>query len=308
MPAILVALLANAVPGQRNDAANAPFQLPVRLGALPEKALSEASGVVRSRRCRDTFWLHNDSGGRAEVCAVRADGTLLRRVVVPTATNVDWEDLAIDARGRMVVGDIGDNFAEREEHVLYRFDEPDPEGREPVTRVEAIRYRAPAGCERVDSEAMWIAGDFAFVVTKEARTARLLRVPLPPAAERPSGRSVGPEATTEPTRPAPLVAAELVGILEGLQRVTGAAVSDDGRHVALLTYQGVVVIDSAEPLQPSQPAADVLATLSQAPRREQAMLLGQCEGIAFDGDDLVVATEKGPLRWGHPLLWRLVPK
>lgn len=281
-----------SLPGQRNDAANASFRAPVRLGTLPGKIAAEASGLVRSRRRAGVFWTHNDSGGAAEVIAVRADGTFRRRVAVPGASNVDWEDLAIDDKGRLVVGDLGDNFAERDEHALYRFAEPDPEGCEPVACVEVFRYRAPAGCERVDAEALWVAGDFAFVVTKEKRLARLLRIALTGSGEA----------------SAPPVVAELLGALDGLQLVTGAAASDDGRHVALLTYQGIVVLDLDGPLQPAQPAAELFASLQQAPRREQAMLLGQAEGIVFDGDDLVVATEKGPFRWGQPLLWRLAPK
>jgi hypothetical protein len=51
-----------------------------------------------------------------------------------------------------------------------------------------------------------------------------------------------------------------------------------------------------------------MTVMQQAKRREQAVLLGQCEGITFDGANLVVVTEQGPFVWGRPLLWRLVPR
>lgn len=288
----LSATFAAPLPGQRNDAANAPFRAPVRIGTLPAKVLPEASGLARSRRHPGVFWTLNDSDAPAEVFAVRLDGTVLRRVAVPGARNVDWEDLAIDAENRLVVGDLGDNFGAHEEHALYRFAEPDPTGAAAVPRVETFRFHYPAGTGRVDAEALFVAGDTAFVVTKEAHTARVFRIALTGAGEPGT----------------PPVEAEAIGDLEGLQRVTGACLSDDGRHLALLTYSGVVVFDFAEALRAAAPAADLQKVLQKAERREQAMVLGQCEGIAFDGADLVVATEKGPFAWGVPVLWRIVPK
>ncbi len=290
----VLALFAAAGPalGQRNDAANAPFRAPARIGTLPLQTVPEASGIVRSRRHADVFWTHNDSDGTAEVFAVRGNGTLLRRVVVPGAKQVDWEDIALDEQDRLVVGDLGDNFAAHREHALYRFAEPDPHGTAAVDRVETFRWRYPAECGALDAEALWVAGDFAFVLTKEPRAARLFRIEL----------SAKAAAAREP------VQAELLGTLDGLQQVTGACLSAERRQLAVLTYFEVVVFDLAEPLQADLPATALLGALHEAKRRTQAVMLGQCEGITWDGHDLVVATERGPVRWGRPLLWRLVPK
>lgn len=270
-----------------------PFQRPQRIGTLPVALLAEPSGLAHSRRHADIVWTHNDSGGAAEVFAVRTNGTIVRRVAVPKATNVDWEDIALDSRNRLIVADIGDNFAVRKELVLYRFAEPDPAGAAAIDSVETFRFCYPPGCGSLDAEALFVRGDQAFVLTKEHRTARLFRISL--AAKNTA-------ATAAP------VVAEFLGAIDGLPRVTAACLADDGLHLAILTYLQVVVIDLEKPLDAALPAAGLMTTLLAAPRREQPVMLGQCEGITFDGKDLVAAAEQGPFSWGRPMLWRLAPR
>ena len=47
-----------------------------RVGTLAYEPIKEASGLVRSRRYPDVFWVHNDSGNPPALFAVRRDGTL----------------------------------------------------------------------------------------------------------------------------------------------------------------------------------------------------------------------------------------
>jgi len=269
-----------------------PFQRPERIGTLPVELLAEASGLAHSRRYADVHWTHNDSGATAEVFAVRTNGTVVRQVAIPKATNVDWEDIALDSGNRLLVADIGDNFAARKELVIYRFAEPDPTGTAAVGKVETFRFCYPPTYGSLDAEAMFVLGDHAFVMTKEHRTARLFRISL---------------AAPSTAEAAPLVA-EFLGAIDGLARVTAACLADDGLHLAILTYLQVVVIDLEKPLDAALPAAELRTTLLTAPRREQPVMLGQCEGITFVGKDLVAGAEQGPFSWGRPLLWRLAPR
>ncbi|MCC7062156.1 MAG: hypothetical protein IT456_05080 [Planctomycetes bacterium] len=291
-PAWLV-LFAAALPlvGQGEGTATSPFRQPVRIGTLPKKTIPEASGIASSRRYEDLYWTHNDSGGKAEIFAVRRKGDLVRRIAIPWATNNDWEDIAIDHQNRLVVADLGDNFAQYKEHTLYRFAEPDPAGDTPVTDIETFRFAYPAELGRLDAEAFFLREDWAFVLTKQKDCARLFRISL----RKPSGRDEVP------------IAAELVGSLGDLTQVTSASLSDDGRHLAALTYQGIVVLDLAQALQPKLPAADLLNTLQAAERREKKVFLGQCEGVTWHGTELVVCTEQGPFQWGTPVLWQITP-
>jgi len=291
-PVLVLLLPAVSMLAQVPKAAPAPFHNPERLGMLPEKLLPECSGIVGSRKHAGILWTHNDSGETPELFAVRGDGTVVRRLALPLANNFDWEDIALDAKDRLVVADIGDNFSVRTEIVLYRLAEPDPAAADPPGRIETFRFRYPPKAGPIDAEALFVRGDQAFLLTKQRQTARLFRLSL-------AGN--GDAA-------APPILAEALGKLDGIAQVTAANLADDGRHLALLTYLKVVVIDLEQPFVADAPATELLATLRQAARREQYLLVGQSEGITFVGKDLVVATEKGPFANGHPSLWRLSPQ
>ncbi len=95
------------------------------VGRLDEKRIPEASGVVKSRTYADIFWVHNDSGNPPLLFAIRGDGRIVRqfRLAIP---NIDWEDIAIDGRGHLYLGDIGNNTRALPLRAIYRIDEPDP--------------------------------------------------------------------------------------------------------------------------------------------------------------------------------------
>ncbi len=302
VPWLLLLMPALAMAPQAPKAASSqePFQRPERIGLLPAKVIDECSGLARSRRHAGILWTHNDSGADPVLLAVRFDGTVVRRVALPTTTNVDWEDIALDAADRLVVADIGDNIAARRDLVLYRLPEPDPATTDLPGRVETFRFRYPKAIDAVNAEALFVSGEVAFIVTKEPRVARLLRLSLATQSTS-NGAAVATPAV------AATATAELVGTVEGVQHITGACLSADGCHLALLTYLKVVVFDLDQPLQSDQPGPALLATLHKATRRQQELFLGQSEAITFDGACLIIGTELGRLR-SRPSLWRLTPK
>src|SRR4051812_38447050 len=95
------------------------------LGRFDVHLIPEASGIVKSRRYAGIYWVHNDSGNPPLLFAVRSDGRVVRqfRLAVP---NLDWEDIAIDDRGHLYLGDIGNNGGLLPIRCIYRIDEPDP--------------------------------------------------------------------------------------------------------------------------------------------------------------------------------------
>src|SRR5262245_21105205 len=111
------------------------------LGRFDAKVIPEASGIVKSRRFPGIFWVHNDSGNPPLLLAVGTDGRIVRRfrVAVP---NVDWEDIAIDDRGHLYLGDIGNNGGLLPVRVIYRLDEPDPgsQSDKPLPATAAVFY------------------------------------------------------------------------------------------------------------------------------------------------------------------------
>lgn len=79
--------------------------------------ISESSGLVS---LDGQIWTHNDSGGLPELYELnKADGSILRTVIIQNATNIDWEDLAADS-DYVYIGDFGNNSGSRTDLKIYR--------------------------------------------------------------------------------------------------------------------------------------------------------------------------------------------
>jgi hypothetical protein len=268
LPLVLIAALSVEPP--------TPLQ---PLGQFDPQAIPESSGIVRSPRHRDVFWVHDDSGNPPVLHAVRRDGTIVRdfRLAVP---NIDWEDIAVDARGRLYVGDIGNNGAALPLRVIYRLDEPDLEksAAEPL-RVSAASFYRFAEKARFDAEGLVVDAHSgqAILVSKrlDGREAELYAVPVDP-----------PAPLLRPATPRRL------GLLNGFKEpATGASLSDDGKLLAVCS-EAVTRVYRWAP----GPSWSLLAEVRYPP--------GPYEGIAWDGMDLVLVSEgRGIDRLGE-MAWR----
>ena len=273
----LILLVTFPVALSAGDAPPAPqLGVPELVGQLPA-AVNGSSGIVKSRRHADknVLWTHSDSDGKPRVFAVDGSGKLLREVSVPDAKNINWEEITMDEQGRLVIADIGDNDRRRETITLYRMPEPDAfNAGEKIAGPQVFAYRYPKGEGPFDAEALLVRGANAYLFTKELDRARCYRLPLPDV----------PPGDGEP--------AEAVRVAESntFSVATGAAITDDGRHVALINYIVIMVVDLPEPFErlPNGPGQ-----LFAAPRRVRRTFLGQTEAVAWDGNDLVLTTEGG---------------
>ncbi len=124
------------------------------LGKLPSP-LKEASGLVRGSG--NFWWSHNDSGDGPFLYALDPKGTLLGKVEVQGAKNIDWEDLAagpclgVSSKERcLYIGDIGDNSSWRDDAVIYVVREPTPKNQK-VDLLATLPVRYPD--HPADSEA-----------------------------------------------------------------------------------------------------------------------------------------------------------
>jgi len=259
-------------PEVHPNVANIQLEMPVKCGELP-KVVNESSGLIKSRKYhdKDVFWTHNDSGDSARIFAVDSKGKLLREVAIPDAKNRDWEEISIDAKGRLLCCDIGDNGRKRPEITLYRLPEPDAlDEKEKIAAPEVFTFTYPKEHGAQDAEGLFVLGDAAYLFTKDINLTRCYKLPLPETA---------PKAAVE---------AELVGTMTAITLVTGAAISDDGKRLALLTYISVNVLDLPETEKKTHP-------LLTAPRRARLAIMGQCEAVAWDGDDLLITNEGGTI-------------
>jgi len=109
-------------------------------------AVSEMSGIVRSRRHGGIYWVHNDSGDSARIFAIGLDGKVVfgrggteesfEGIKIDGAKNVDWEDIAID-RDTLYIADMGNNGNARKNLGVYVVKEPNPRS---VDRTKTLRF------------------------------------------------------------------------------------------------------------------------------------------------------------------------
>jgi hypothetical protein len=203
------------------------------------------------------------------------------------ATIYDWEDMAAfrrDEKNYLLIGDIGDNKANREtlqEFLkLFLVQEPDAgslpvgEATLPLARTIVVRYEdGQHDCEAlaVDAER-----NVALLLTKELDTeCSLFEVPLDAAEGE------------------PVVAKRVAQV--PLPLVTAMDISPDGKRLAVLG--GVHAFEYVRGEKESWPTA-----LARVPRRYALPSLAQPEAIAYDqGGKAILVTSEGE----HPPLWEL---
>lgn len=123
------------------------------VGHVENGEATELSGLVLSSSQPGVLWSHNDSGDRPRVFALRAsDAHVLASLDVPAARAIDWEDIAVGPHGDLLLGDIGDNDAQRADVVVYRIPEPDLSTHPATTApARAITLTYPDGAHNAET-------------------------------------------------------------------------------------------------------------------------------------------------------------
>jgi hypothetical protein len=210
------------------DPADAPGTLVapgVRLlGRIENRRITESSGVVASRKHPGVFWTHNDGGGarRQVLYAMTREGRSLAAFPVTEVALHDWEDIAIDDRGHLFIGDIGDNDLRRRDVAVYEIDEPDPgNAAGAVQPRRAWRLTFPG--RPLDCESLFVWKDLGYLVSKVSKDqrAQIFRFPLKDMGET--------------------LKLELVATTKIDSPVSGADISPDGRLLALVAKSGAFV-------------------------------------------------------------------
>lgn len=250
------------------------------LGRFDLRAIPESSGIVKSRRRPDVFWVHNDSGNPATLFAVDRRGRIVNSFAI-AVPNLDWEDVAIDDHGRLYIGDIGNNGGLLAIRMIHQIAEPDPgkPSAVPLRPLASSFYAMPRG-DRFDAESLIIDGGRAIVVSKrfDGREAELLEIPFSP-----------PAPLLRPATP------RRIGVLPGfVEPATGADLSADGRLLAVCGDRVTRIYERAD--AGSWDALRLLAEVFHEP-------LGT-EGVAWDGMDLIHASENRGLDRIAERVWK----
>ena len=243
-------------------------------GQISPSLVSECSGLVQSLRYNGIFWALGDGGSGAAIVPVGPDGKLAPGwsgpVAVTGCKNFDWEDLALDDRGNLIIADVGNNSGRRKQLMLHFTPEPRPGVRSVVpTRTLRVHYAdQKTASPDYDCEAVFCAGGRIYLLTKhrsDQRT-RLYRL---------DGES--------PQRSNPLT---LVDSFDIGGMVTAADTSPNGKKVAVLTYTALWVFDYDR----------ASGSIFRKGVRKTPIFAWQAEAVAWDGNDsLVVGNEQGQL-------------
>ena len=241
------------------------------VGKIDPALVSECSALVQSLRYDGIFWALGDSGNASAIVPVTADGKLARGwsgpVRVEGYKNYDWEDLALDAKGNLIIADVGNNRGRRKQLMLHFINEPRP-GTAVVrpTRTLRVHYEDQREASPdYDCEAVFCAGDRIYLLTKHRsdKRTRLYRL---------DGES------TKKSNPLRLVDSFEIGGM-----VTAADVSPDGKLVAVLTYTSLWVFEF-------DPAS---GNIFRRGMRWTPVFAWQAEAVAFHGNDAVVIANEG---------------
>lgn len=156
------------------------------LGAIENKQINEASGIVASYRNKGLLWTHNDSGDKNRIFTIDASGKGTREFYLESTFNRDWEAISTASflGGSFIyVGDIGDNNAEFPTCAIYRVQEPEITALTPqsntLQNVQKITYKYSDGAR--DAEAFLIdqTSKDIYIISKRESSKRLYRLPYP---------------------------------------------------------------------------------------------------------------------------------
>lgn len=265
-------------------------------GVLLDARLAEVSGMAASRRHADVLWMVNDGGNAASLYAVSRRGRRLATFAIAGAVNTDWEDLAaFDLGGRhyLLIADTGDNGGLRRTLQLHVVEEPSElrDGTLPVAW--SIAFRWPDGARDCEAVAVDAVRRQVLLVSKKRHPPELFALALVPTRGQPQvarriGLLAGVPVADARQRQSDPAGARLVG------QVTAADVSPDGRMLAVLTYQDLLLYRRAGGQDWAQAAAG-------SPWRHPVPWLPQAEALGWSaaGGALYASGEFSPA----PLLY-----
>lgn len=260
--------------GSADSGASCPtWSSPAAAGQLSaDSGITEASGLAASPAHAGVLWTHDD-GDSGVIQALTDGGAALGRVQVPAGSAEDWEDMAAvdDGSPWLVMADIGDNDATRDEVAVLWVPEPDdPEADSAPAAVSRSAVTLPDG--PVDAEALFIDPDSGLphLVTREDGRATILALP---------GRGESGAAA---------VVADLA-LPDGVGAVRAADVSPDGARLLLRTTDAVLTWALG---------ADLATTLAGPPCLDAGPDEPDGEALAaLDGAYLTVSEGVAPTLW-----------
>lgn len=275
-------------------AADKPSEV-IQTGTIQAKDINEASGLAASNINNDVYWINNDSWNTASLFAVNAKGEKLAELQISGEENTDWEDLATfskDGKSYIVIGDVGDNDADRQFVSLIFIEEPKLNigsknqvlATKPKWKVNFVYEDGPRD---VESLAIDENSGKILLLSKRDEVPVLYELPL----VFDSNKNLIATRLGK-IKPFPQPHERYFRILDilGLTRwPTGMDISADGKYLAVLTYGDAYLYTKSD-------GSNWLTEMQRDPEVIPLPELKQGEAIGFDKDEhhFYITTEKLP--------------
>ena len=218
----------------------------------------------------------NDSGDEARIFPFNRDGKVLRAnwykeeagVYIPDAVNVDWEDMTTDDQGNIYIGACGNNDNIRRDLAIYIIKDPFPASTSKTRVFQTIDFyypeqtEFPANPNNFDCEAIFWAKGKLYLLTKHRADSKTCLYRFD-------------EMELFKNNPITKLGSFEIGGM-----VTSAEASNDGKKLAVLTYNSVWLFESE--------TDDYFnGKISILPIKAK-----QCEAICFDDDETLLITNE----------------
>lgn len=274
---------------------NAPYEEAKLLGEIENDAIVEASGISRSHRRDDLFWVHNDSKNEELLFAVGLEGEDKGAFRINDVTMRDWEATAsyeMDGVPYIVIADVGDNKEEKEFYNLYGVVEPevmDGAGETTIELAWHMRFQYEDGPRNCESMAIDETSNELLFISKYDVPHRLYSIPLPKDPENVSDEIVEAKFVSEiNTIPQPDIFDTIreypVGISNG--KTTSFDISSDGKKAIVLTYTNAYIYER-------ELEEDWAEAFGRAPQKVAMPVRSEAAGFLNDNETFFIIPEHG---------------
>lgn len=257
-------------------------ELPV-LFQFPKK-LKEVSGIATTDGGKN-LWVIEDSGNKNKIYQLNREGAIQHTVTVANANNTDWEDLTTDDQNNIYIGDFGNNDNTRKDLAIYKVNAADL-GKTEVNASEKVGFSYPEQKTFppkktelwYDVEGFFVWKENFYLFTKNRSkgfdgTTFMYRIPNTPGNHK--AKWMGAFKTCD---------------IFNHCAITGATISPDGKHVALLSHTKVWLFEDFKNDD----------FLNGKMTRLELNHMSQKEAITFtDNGTLIIADERAKKNGGN---------
>ena len=248
--------------------------------------LDEGSAFLKSPNLQDVYWSVNDSNNAPALIAFGKDGKIIVPDILPEggykgikvkgAKNNDWEALAADDKGNIIICDAGNNKNNRKDLAVYIVPEPDPYKETATRKAKKVRFEYPDQTAfppkkmemNFDSEACFYSKGRLYLLTKHRGDTKTKLYVFP-------SLDFGKKQVLK-----------LLGSAEIGGMATDAAISPSGKKLAVLTYYGAFLFKKSRWKK----------SFISGKKMNLPFSAKQCEGITFDDEEtIIISNEQGEL-------------